>query len=103
VVDPVPAPESESGAITWLASQGFVSDFSLADDSLECSACQRLHPPEGLVVRHTFRFEGDTDPGDESIVLGLECPECGALGVAVSAYGPDADPGLLAVLARLAP
>jgi hypothetical protein len=43
-----------------------------------------------------------TDPGDESIVLGLECPDCGALGVIVSAYGPDADQALLTVIERLA-
>jgi hypothetical protein len=93
-------PESETEALRFLAEAGFTVDFSLAA-AVFCPACDLSHPPERLVVRHTFRFEGDTDPGDESIVLGLECPECGARGVVVSAYGPDADPDLLAVLERL--
>ncbi|MGC1513560.1 MAG: hypothetical protein WA797_11660 [Acidimicrobiales bacterium] len=49
-----------------------------------------------------FRFEGDSDPGDEAIVLGIECPACNRRGIIVSAYGPDADPHLLALLDRLA-
>ncbi|MCU1344162.1 MAG: hypothetical protein JWL70_428 [Acidimicrobiia bacterium] len=96
-------PQSESEALTLLATEGYTTDFGLAGAGVACPVCGRVHPAERLVVEHTFRFEGDTDPGDESIVLGLRCPDCGALGVVVSAYGPDADPDLLAVLARLAP
>jgi hypothetical protein len=94
-------PESESEALRFLAEDGYVADFGLEGEAIACPACGKSHPPEKLVVRHTFRFEGYTDPGDEAIVLGLECLECGARGVVVSAYGPDADPQLLAVLDRL--
>ena len=94
-------PDSESDALRLLADDGYVGDFSLDGESLGCPHCGRSHRPEQLVVRHTFRFEGDTDPGDEAIVLGLECPACGARGVVVSAYGLGADPQLLAVLDRL--
>jgi hypothetical protein len=43
-----------------------------------------------------------TDPADEAIVLGVECAACGVRGIVVSAYGPDADPQLIALLDRLA-
>ena len=46
-------------------------------------------------VRHVFRFEGPTDPADEAIVLGVECPRCGYRATVVSAFGPDADQGLV--------
>ena len=52
-------------------------------------------------MQHTFRFEGDTDPGDEAIVLGVECPECGIRGIIVSSYGPEASPEFLALLDQL--
>ena len=94
-------PESESEALRLLAEAGYVTDFGLDGQAVACPACGKAHEPEQLVVRHTFRFEGTTDPGDEAIVLGLECPECGTRGVVISAYGPDADPQLLAVLDRL--
>ncbi len=96
------APESEAEALRLLAAAGYVGSFNLAGEHLVCSICSRPHEPARLVVQHTYRFEGNTDPGDEAIVLGLQCPDCGALGVVVSAYGPDADAELLAVLAHLA-
>jgi len=34
-------------------------------------------------------------------VLGVACPDCGARGVIVSAYGPDADPEYLALLEQV--
>ena len=81
---------SVTEAIRLLEADGYRSDFSLADGSVHCGACGRAHPPVQLVVRHTFRFEGDTDPGDEAIVLGVECPACGVRGIIVSAFGPEA-------------
>lgn len=96
------APETVTDAVRWLAANGYDGDFTFRDGALRCHACGRPHGPERLVVRHTFRFEGMTDPADEAIVLGVECPDCGARGTVVSAYGPDAEPQLLALLDRLA-
>lgn len=68
---------------------------------LRCAACDGAHGAAAVVVQHTFRFEGESDPGDEAIVLGVGIGECGARGIIVSAYGPDADPELLALIAQL--
>ncbi len=84
--------ESVTEAIALLEAEGYRTDFSFLDGIAHCTACGKDHPPARLVVRHTFRFEGDTDPGDEAIVLGVECPACGRRGVVVSAFGPDASP-----------
>ena len=93
------APSTVTEALELLASRGYVDDFSLGQRHIACAACGHEHPPRQLVVRETFRFEGDTDPGDEAIVLAVECEACGAKGVIVSAYGPDAEPALLDLLA----
>ena len=92
---------SVTEAIALLEADGYRSDFSFADGTVRCHACGVPHHPDRLVVRHTFRFEGDTDPGDEAIVLGVECPECGVRGIVVSAFGPDASPEFVALLQRL--
>jgi hypothetical protein len=52
-------------------------------------------------VRFVFRFEGVSDPGDEAIVLGVECPQCGDRGIIVSAFGVDADDQLRELQALL--
>lgn len=95
------APTTVTDALTLLAADGYTADFNLLGPAAMCPACQSTHPLEDSVIERQYRFEGPTDPGDEAIVLGLSCPACGAKGVIVSAYGPDADPALFEVLARL--
>ena len=93
--------ESVTEAIALLEAEGYRSDFAAANGTVTCHACGMAHAPAQLFVQHTFRFEGDTDPGDEAIVLGVECPECGMRGIIVSSYGPEASPEFLALLDRL--
>ena len=92
---------SVTEAIALLEADGYRSDFSFSDETVRCHACGKFHPPTQLVVRHTFRFEGDTDPGDEAIVVGVECPACGSRAIVVSAFGPDASPEFMALLDHL--
>lgn len=83
-----------TAAIARLRTAGFGGDASLVDGVVRCGACGESHAPEDVVVHHVDRFEGETDPGDEAIVLGVECAACGARAVIVSAFGADADPAI---------
>ena len=95
------AAETVLDAVRQLEALGYTDDLRISDGRVHCAACGATHEPERLVVTHTFRFEGITDPADEAIVLGVQCPNCGVRAVIVSAYGPEADPALFDVLARL--
>ncbi len=94
----VDAPDTVTAAVQLLAQQGYVADFSLDGDDVYCRVCGERHHAAGSVIEIVHRFEGETDPADEAIVLGLRCPKCGAQGVLVSAFGPDAEPGLAALV-----
>ena len=94
-------PETVTAAVQYLESQTFQDDLEVVEGVVHCRRCGGAHHPSRLVIHHTFRFEGDTDPGDEAIVLGVICPICGARGVIVSAYGPDADADFLTWLRHL--
>ena len=94
-------PETVAEAVRLLESDGYSGEFYLDAMMVHCGVCTRAHEPAQIKINRTFRFEGVTDPGDEAIVLGLECPDCGARGVLVSAYGPDADAALLALVEHL--
>lgn len=96
------APETVADAVRLLAADGYTGEFSINDNAVHCGSCATACEPQRVVISRTYRFEGNTDPGDEAIVLGLECPDCGVRGVLVSAYGPDADAGLLALVEHLA-
>jgi hypothetical protein len=97
----VDAAETVTDAVEQLQRQGYDVNFELGADGINCRACNQRHMPERLDVTHTFRFEGATNPSDEEIVLGVRCPDCGARGVIVSAYGPSAEPELFELLVRL--
>ena len=82
-------------AVRRLEEQGYARDFRIVEAALACPDCGHSHAPRDLVVREVYRYEGMSDPADEAIVLGVECEECGARGIVVSAYGPDAEPVLI--------
>ena len=96
------APDTVTEAVALLRAEGYAEDFDLNGARFTCPVCGAAHPLEQGVVEQIFRFEGDSDPGDEAIVLGVRCPGRPGKGVIVSAYGPDADPEHAALLAALA-
>jgi hypothetical protein len=100
-VRPVDTPETVTDAVRLLEREGFSADFTVDDSGVHCTVCDAQHAPAELRISRRFRFEGPTDPADEAIVLGVRCPTCGARGIVVSAYGPDADDQLLALIERL--
>lgn len=95
------APDTVTEAVAFLASQGYVDDYHLSPEGIVDANSRTTHPLQTATVDYTFRFEGDSDPGDEAIVLGVSCTEWGRKGVVVSAYGPDADPEHTALLVAL--
>jgi len=95
-------PDTVTEAVAFLTSEGYVDDLQLDAEGVVDAATGVTHQLATAVVDHTFRFEGDSDPGDEAIVLGVHCTACGRKGVVVSAYGPDTDPEHAAILVALA-
>jgi hypothetical protein len=100
----VPAPETVTDALAFLATEGYVDELRLCSGGIarQHDDDGDVHPVDDAVVDFTFRFEGPSDPADEAIVLGLRCPRWGAKGVIVSAYGHDAGPEEAALLRTLA-
>ena len=78
--------------MAWLESEGYDVEFDLDARMLRCPSCSHASSLAVTHVDHVFRFEGQSDPDDEMIVMGLSCPACGRRGILVSAYGPSADP-----------
>lgn len=82
--------ETLTGALQDLQERGYVYNFNLASDCLECKAVNvRLHP-EQFSITEFYRFEGPTDPADNSVVYAIESDQ-GIKGVLVNAYGVYAD------------
>ena len=98
----VPSAGTVTEALAQLEAEGYGDDLRLDGVHVSCNTCGAVHPTESVEVDRVLRFEGPSDPADEAIVLGLRCPECGAKGSMVSAFGPDADPDLAEAFVYLA-
>ncbi len=96
-----PQQRHESTQLDALSEAGFDRDFEVRGTDLVL----RDHgpvDPRGLHIDAQYRFEGASNPDDESLVLGLHDPDSGARGVLISAYGPSASGAEADILAVLA-
>ncbi|MDQ3016339.1 MAG: phosphoribosylpyrophosphate synthetase [Bacteroidota bacterium] len=75
-----------SEAINGLHKEGYTLDFNLKNHCIECVAIDLTIHPEAFNVDKYYRFEGISDPGDNSIVYAISA-ETGEKGVLVDAYG----------------
>lgn len=85
-------------AIEDLRQRGYTQDFNLEENCLVCNT-QRYNPDE-FEITEVYRFEGASDPGDESVVYGIQSRD-GQKGVLVDGYGYSSTPRSEAILRKL--
>lgn len=82
-----------SEAVNGLKARGFTSNFEFIDGRFTSVENERHFEAAELAIVEHHRFEGSTNPADESIVYAIESSD-GIRGVLVDAYGVYADPEL---------
>lgn len=75
---------SPSLAIDDLRKRGYTEDFNLEENCLVCNSGR--YNPDEFEIHEVYRFEGPSDPADESVVYGIESNN-GRKGVLVDGYG----------------
>lgn len=80
--------ETLSEAVDRLSNAGYPDDFHAMPDGLRDRETGRIHAPESLVIENVLRFEGESDPADESVVFALSSPTQDLRGTYVVVYGP---------------
>ena len=84
-----------------LRSAGYEADFEIGRNGLAISGGNPV-PVSDVHIDGEYRFEGASNPDDESIVMALHDAASGRLGVLITAYGPSASEAEAGVLAALA-
>jgi len=84
--------ETLSQAVERLTAAGYADDFRAEHGGLRAMGTGCIHEPETLVIEKVLRFEGPSDPADESILFALHCSTHDVRGTYVVAYGPAMDP-----------
>lgn len=77
---------SLSVAIQDLQNKGYTEDFNLCDAGLEHKSKKTIYPSTDLDVIKFYRFEGASNPADNSILYVIET-STGDKGLLVDAYG----------------
>ena len=81
-----------SQTMNELRKEGYVEDFNLKQNCLECRNGQYKVFAEEFKVDKFFRFEGESNPSDSAILYAISSDKHQLKGVMVNAYGIYSDP-----------
>lgn len=85
-----------------LTKDGFTQDFNVVDGRLQTigSDSNKSYSPDEITIVDFYRFEGESDPDDMSILYAIEAND-GVKGTISSAYGVYADSDTLEFLTKV--
>ena len=85
-------------ALEQLRAQGFTLDFTIEQNNFKTGNAQ--YAADDFEIIDLYRYEGETDPGDETTVYAL-ASAAGVKGTLVAAYGAGEDEAAEETLKRL--
>lgn len=80
-----------SEAVDDLVKRGYTTDFLIHDEK-DCLLCRDNTlelSPEEFTIDEVYRFEGMTDPADESIVFAISSAKHNVKGLVINSFGAD--------------
>ena len=75
---------------TMLDKLGFTTQFKATSNGLKSLTTDRTYKPNEVKVVNFYRFEGESDPEDNSILYAIESVN-GERGTLTDGYGPSSD------------
>jgi len=78
-----------TSCVNKLVVDGFTENFNASEDGLVSATDQKTYGPTDVNITNFYRFEGASDPSDNSILYAIETND-GRKGTLVDAYGPYA-------------
>jgi len=78
-------------AINALHAQGYVEDFNLKSNCIECCHGEIQLYPNQFEIDKVFRFYGPSDVDDESILYAISSAKHNLKGLLVNGYGASSD------------
>ncbi|MBK9636408.1 MAG: hypothetical protein IPO63_00765 [Bacteroidetes bacterium] len=77
-------------SLNSFVEKGYTEDYKAQVSGLKALKSGKIYQPEEVKVVDFHRFEGSSDPGDESILYAIETSD-GGKGTLVDSYGPKSD------------
>ncbi len=73
-----------------MRDEGYKEDYTVINDKLHSLTTHKDYTAEEVKIVNFYRFEGQTDPADDSIMYVIETRD-GSKGTLVDGYGPSSD------------
>jgi hypothetical protein len=83
--------ETIAEALERLAVAGYTDDYRAEAKGLRSDTTGAVHPADRFRVDEIVRFEGESDPSEESAVFALTSEADGTKGTYTVAFGPMMD------------
>ncbi len=91
--DPMPYMTSMATCMNKIVLDGYVDTFKVTETGLHSLKEDRYYQPQDVCIVNYFRFEGMSDPADNTILYQIETSD-GLKGSLVDAYGAYSDAGV---------
>ena len=82
-----------------LREEGYIHDFRI-ENGIICNSDGMGYKPEDVIIEKTQRYEGDSDPSDNSIIYAITAKD-GEKGVLLDSYGAYSDPEVAKIIAAI--
>ena len=90
-----------ASCINKMTMEGYTEDYKVNESSQLISLRdEKNYSPEEVHIVNFYRFEGASDPADNSILYVIETDD-GKKGTLIDAYGPYADPQVSKFIKRV--
>ena len=86
--------------INSLVRKGFTEDYKISKGKLKSMKRDKLYEPKDVKILSFYRFEGESDPADNSILYAIETSD-GSRGTIVDAFGPYGDSKVVAFIEKV--
>lgn len=90
-----------SETINGLKDEGYILDFNVWQDRIVCHGTNTKLSPEDFKIEKVFRFEGASNPDDQSVLYAISSLKSEMKGVLINGYGISADAATDAIISRL--
>lgn len=88
--DATPKMKTLSECVNESLGKGYTENFKVVAKGLSTQDETSIYVPQDIAITNFYRFEGYSDPQDNSILYLIETHD-GRKGTLIDAYGPEAD------------
>lgn len=86
----IPWMKDLTSCVARMKEEGYKEDYQVTEDGLVTFDNSRIYKPDQVRIVNFYRFEGESDPGDNTILYVIET-DGGGKGTLVDGYGAYAD------------